>query len=293
MITLLKKAVNGFIRDDAIMMSASLAFYAALSLAPLLIILVTAAGYFLGDAREHLLEQAALLAGSRTRTVMEIILDNVGERQFTGSLSAVLTGVIVLFSATAVFAHLRKSMNRIWGIEAESRRGLLYGLIRGRLLSIAMVATVGGVLAISFFASATMNLLIPGTHTLWRYINHVGSFFVFVLLFAIVFRYLPDIRMRWRDVLGGALVTAFLFEIGKRGISFYLGTSGIGSAYGAMGSLVVMLIWIYYSSVIFFFGVELTYAYTCTYGAGAVPTHHARFARDDGCGQDPQRDGSI
>lgn len=292
MITLLKKAVNGFIRDDAIMMSASLAFYAALSLAPLLIILVTAAGYFLGDAREQLLEQAALLAGSRTRTVMEIILDNVGERQFTGSLSAVLTGAIVLFSATAVFTHLRKSMNRIWGVENEPGRGL-YSLIRGRLLSIAMVAMVGGVLAISFFASATMNLLIPDTHTLWRYINHVSSFFVFVLLFAIVFRYLPDIRMRWRDVFGGTLVTAVLFEIGKRGVSFYLGTSSIGSVYGAMGSLVVMLIWIYYSSVIFFFGVELTHAYTCTYGSGVTPTHHTRFARVDECEQDPDRDGSI
>lgn len=292
MITLLKKAVAGFLRDDAIMMSASLAFYAALSLAPLLIILVTAAGYFLGDAREQLLAQAALLAGSRTRTVVEIILDNVGERQFTGSLSTAVTGAIVLFSSTAVFVHLRKSMNRIWGVEAESRRGLLYGLIRGRLLSIAMVAFIGGVLAISFFASATMNLLIPETHTLWRYVNHISSFFIFVLLFATVFRYLPDIRMRWRDVFGGALVTAFLFELGKRGISLYLGTSGIGSVYGAMGSLIVMLIWIYYSSVIFFFGVELTHAYTCTYGAGAVPTHHARFARDDGCRRDPRRGGT-
>lgn len=285
MFSLLKKAVSGFTRDDAIMMSAALAFYAALSLAPLLIIFITVTGYFLGDTQDRLLEQAALLIGPRTSAVVEIILESAGEHRFTGSLSAALSGVILVFSSTAVFAHLRKSMNRIWGVEAEPGRDI-ESLVRGRFLSFCMVVLVSTILVLSFFVSATLNLLIPGTHSLWLFVNNISSFFLFVMLFSIIFKLLPDIAIRWRNVFAGALATAFLFEIGKHGIGLYLGKSGLGSVYGAMGSLVMMLIWIYYSSVIFFFGVELMYAYTSTYGSGVTPVHHSRFIRNDGNRQD-------
>ena len=280
MIKLFKQALSDFIRDDAIMMSAALAFYTALSLAPLLIILITVAGYLLGDTRDLILEQAALLAGPRARTVVAIILDNAGERRFTGSLSAVLSGLIVLFSATAVFAHLRKSMNRIWKVE-YGRGWNLRGIIRSRILSLGMVALICGALFVSFFVTTAMQRAVTDDHPLWEFIARIGSFIVFVLFFALIFKFLPDVVVHWRDVFAGALGTALLFEIGKLGIGLYLRTSGAGSVYGAAGSLIVFLIWIYYSSVIFFFGIELTHTYTSMYGAGVVAVSHARLSSDD------------
>ena len=282
MIRLFKQALSDFLRDDAIMMSAALAFYTALSLAPLLIILITVAGYLLGDMRNLILEQAALLAGPRALTVVEIILDNAGERQFTGSLSAILSGLIIIFSSTAVFAHLRKSMNRIWKVEYE-RGWNLWGIVRSRILSLGMVVLICGGLVVSFFVAAGMNIVLPSDHHLWEFIARIGSFIVFVLFFALIFKFLPDVVIHWRDTFAGALGTALLFEIGKLGIGLYLRKSGAGSVYGAAGSLIVFLIWIYYSSVIFFFGIELTHTYTCMYGGGVSAVSHARLSSNGTC----------
>lgn len=267
---LLAKAFSGFLRDDAIMMSAALAFYTILSLAPLLVIFITVAGYMLGDTRDLLLEQTALLAGPRARTVVEIIVQNAGEHRFTGSLSAAISGLIALYSATAVFAHLRKSMNRIWGVNHGSGWNP-WPVVRGRILSLGMVVLVGIALVISSFISAGIGLAVSGGSPLLRFAGNITSFIVFVLLFALIFKFLADVTIHWRDVFAGAIGTALLFEIGKLGIGAYLRSSGAGSVYGAAGSLIVFFIWIYYSSVIFFVGVELTHAYTCIYGAGATP----------------------
>ena len=279
------KTINGFIEDDAIMMSAALAFYTLLSLAPLVIILITVSGYFLGDIRDPLLDQVFVLAGPRARSVVEMVIENAGERPITGSVSAVLSGLIALYSSTAVFAHVRKSMNRIWSVESKARWNPLE-VFRSRALSLRMVAFVGVALIISFLVGTGMELALPEENPLLEFAGNISSFIVFVLLFAVIFKLLSDVVIHWQDVFAGALGTTLLFEIGKMGISAYLRSSGVGSVYGAAGSLIVFFIWIYYSSIIFFFGVELTHAYTCLYGSGATLGADAEGTPHDLCGDD-------
>jgi len=263
------------------MMSAALAFYTILSLAPFLVVILTAAGYFLGDIRAPLLDQVSIFAGDRARTVVEIILENTEGRSFTASLSAVISGLIILYSSTAVFEHIRKSMNRIWGV--DSGRGWSpLRVIRKRVLSLRMVALIGGAIVISILVGMTLEFILSRDNSLLDYAGNISSFIISVFVFAMIFKMLSDIVIRWRDALIGALATAILFEIGNIGISAYLRSSGVGSVYGAAGSMILFLVWIYYSSLIFFFGAELTHAYTCLYGSGATLPPGAR--RGDLCG---------
>lgn len=279
MFRLLKTAYNGFSEDDGMMMSAAVAFYAALSMAPFLIVLLWVAGLIGEPTQQRLIEQVELLVGLRAMQVVEVVMDNAAERQFTGSVSAILGLVLLLFSSTAVFNNLHRSMNRIWHVRMKSGQGLLNWVLQ-RLFSLAMMGFVGLLLFVSFIASTAATIILSGDSRLLRLSEHVLSYFVFMLLFGALFKALPSIRISWRHAFIGSAVTAFLFEIGTYGFSAYLRMSTIGSVYGAAGSLLILLIWIYYSSVIVFFGMECIWARAQLHGTLPALRKFARWDAD-------------
>ena len=270
---LAKESIDKFLEDSPFQLSAAVSFYTVLSLSPLVLIIVAAAGLVWGEqsVRSELLTQIRELVGhAGAETVRTALESTTLSGQSVGSMTV---GVItLLFGATTVFAQLQSSLNQIWGVKTAvntvTRRGLLWSLIRTRLLSLALVLVVGFLLLVSLVVSAALAALqgylsrtFPGGGTLWQILNFVISLLVISVLIAMVYRVLPDVRLDWPDVWAGAVITSLLFGVGKLLIGLYLGHASIGSSYGAAGSLVVFLVWVYYSSLIMFFGAEVTFVY--------------------------------
>ena len=253
-------------RHNAPRLGAALAYYTVLSLAPILILVVAVCGYFFGaqTVREQLYRQISQTVGTQSAAIIESLL--TGTQRYAGEGSASLLGAAVLLvGASGVFVELRDALNYIWDAPPNTGSGILL-FIRDRFFSFAMVLTVGFLLALSLAASALAHLfagnaglrfsapvLIAG--------NFIVAFFVKAFLFALIYRVIPEARVEWRDVAMGATVTAILFEAGDFFITYYLGKAGIGSAYGAAGSLVALLVWVYYSAQIFLYGAEVTHVY--------------------------------
>jgi membrane protein len=187
-----------------------------------------------------------------------MIIENAREQKDAGFLSAMLGAGAVVISATMVFAQLQTAMNRIWNVEPKPRGNAIFAWLRKRLLSLSMMAGIGFLMLVSLAISAALNLIFTGEGTLWKVIDLGVSLGIYTLLFAMIFKVLPDVEIQWRDVWGGAFITAILFDVGKFAIGKYLGYSSVGSAYGAAGSLVVLLVWVYYSSLVVFMGAEIT-----------------------------------
>src|SRR5438132_1303117 len=204
-------------------------------------------------------------------------------RGFGKGIWAVGVGIITLIiGATAVFAELQAALNRIWDVKSKPDRGVIVALIIERLRSFSIALSVGFLLLVSLVTSAVISGLqhymsnwLPGIPWFWQTANVVASFVVVAVLFAMIYRFLPDVRLSWSDVRIGASVTAALFTGGKYLIGVYLGQTALGSAFGAAGSLAVLLFWIYYSALIGFFGAEFTQAYARRYGSGIHPQRHA------------------
>ncbi len=275
-IKLLKDALWKFFEDDAITYAGSVAFFTALSLAPLIVIVIGIAGLFGGQIHENLIDEISSLAGPTAGDAIDTIVQHAAERKLTGGLSAMVGLITLLFSATAVFVQLQKSMNKIWGVKPREGREIKE-FFRKRIVSLGMILGIGFLLLVSLAIDATMAAFITLEHWLWRAINLGGSTLIYFLLFGFILQYLPDVKIRWRDTIVGALMTAVLFGIGEFLIGEYLGKSSIGSAYGAAGSLVVVLVWVYYSSVIVFYGTELAVIYTDRYGGEMIPGDIARW----------------
>lgn len=273
-----RKAAEDFVQDDALSQGAALAFYTALSLAPLLVITLAVVGLVGEDAQERILDQAVRLLGPSSREAIQLVLRNVSEDPLEGAVSAFAGIVTLLLSATAVFVQLQRSMNRIWGVQARPGSGLRTWL-RARMLSLGMIVVLILLLAASVLVSAAITYMFPQEAALWRILNLLVSLGVFTMIFAMVFRFLPDVRIAWKDTWLGAFVTAVLFSLGKLAIGRYLGLQGIGSAYGAAGSLVVLLAWVFGSALIVFFGAELTQAYSILQGRKIRPREHASWDR--------------
>jgi membrane protein len=288
-----KESVTKFLEEDSpFQLSAALSFYTVLSLSPLVLIVVAAAGLVWGEqpVRSELLNQIRGLIGHAGAETVRTVLESTSlERQSVGSMTI---GVItLLFGATTVFAQLQSSLNQIWGVQTAAvttvtRRGLLWSLIRTRLLSLALILVVGFLLLVSLVVSATLAALqgylsrtFPGGGTLWQVLNFLVSLLVISVLIALVYRVLPDVRLDWPDVWVGAATTSLLFGVGKSLIGLYLGHASIGSSYGAAGSLVVFLVWVYYSSLIMFFGAEITFVYAQHRRRRVRPAEHAVVAR--------------
>lgn len=275
---LLRDAARDFMRHDDMSLSAALAFYAALSLSPLLIIIISVAGLLGPETRLLVIGQIEILAGRGARDVLEIVIDNIGGHYFAGGVSAAAGLLMLAFSGTSVFMHLQKALNRIW--EVQSTRGEIRTWIEKRVLSMGMVIAVGAVIMASILISQIVSLLFSGIGFFWLTVNSTVTIIVYMLLFAMIYRYIPDVHIGWGDVWLGAVVTAFLFSFGKYGLNRYLSRVSIGSAYGAAGSLVVLLVWVYFSSIAVFFGAEITRAYTVYFSSHLRPKKSAEWIGD-------------
>jgi membrane protein len=254
----IRDAVVEFDEDGATTMGAALAFYTSLSLAPLLVILMFVAGLIGHNAQTQLIQEIVSLVGPQAGFVIELIIENAKQQHEMGMISAILGIGALVLSAAAVFGELQAAINRIWDVRAEPRRGALLSWLRKRLLSLSMIAGVGFLMLVSLAISTALQLVLGGEGSHWKLVDLTVSLIIYTLLFAMIFKVLPDVTLEWRDVWLGAFVTAVLFDIGKFAIGKYLGYSGVGSAYGAAGSLIVLLVWVYYSSLTLFMGAEIT-----------------------------------
>jgi membrane protein len=278
----LKRTFSKWLEDKAPQLGAALAFYSALSLAPLLVIALAIAGLVLGEeaARGQIVNELQSLVGPAGGKAIEDMIRNANKPE-TGIIASVLSVVTLLFGASGVFGQLQDSLNTIWEVKPKPGRGF-WGIVRDRFFSFSMVMGVSFLLLVSLLMSAALASLgivaegLPeSVQWLAQIVNMVVSFIVITILFAMMFKLLPDVKMAWRDVWLGAVVTAALFTVGKFAIGLYLGHSSMASSYGVAGSFVVLLVWTYYSAQILFFGAELTQAYANEFGSHIVPAEDA------------------
>lgn len=300
-----KDSINGFIDDRVLKLSGALAYFTVFSIGPMLLVMIFFADLFYGrEAIEgNIFSQLQGFVGPAAAEQIQNIIRNAtlsGKTSFT----AVIGFVTLLLGATSVFAEIQDSINMIWNLKPKPKKGWLK-IIMNRLLSFSIVVSLGFVLLVSL----VVNGLIEGfmnrlqaqfpemTVVLVYIINLVITFLIITLLFAIIFKVLPDAIIRWKDVIVGSMTTAILFMIGKFGITYYIGRSDIGSSYGAAGSLVVLLLWVYYSSMILYFGAEFTKAYACAYGSRILPSRYAvwitQIEMEDGHGSLKQHEKKI
>jgi membrane protein len=277
---LLKESFKGWVSDEAPKLSASLAFYTIFSLAPLLIISIAIASLVFEEeaARGQIVQQIGALVGKQgAASIQEIILRSSQEK--TGILATIIGVATLLLGATAVFGELQDSLNYVWKAENKSSSGIR-GFLKTRLLSFGLVLVVGFLLLVSLIVTSVLTALttyfssrLPGSDFLWHLLNLGVSLIVITILFALIYRILPAVKIAWRDVFFGAAVTAFLFIVGKTLIGLYLGRSAATSSYGAAGSFVLVLLWVYYTAQVFFFGAEFTKVYSMRFGSrrGHVP----------------------
>lgn len=279
----LKRTVLKFIEDDPLSYSSSIAFYVVFSLPAILIIVISIAGSFYEDqaVRNSLLDQIRQLFGADSATTVDKILANT--RVEGSTLLAKVVGIVTLvFSATTVFLSLQTALNSIWRVKPKPNMDFLK-FIRDRLLTLAMVISIGFLLLVSLVLDAFIAILNQALaswfsedtyYIIWG-INVLVSIFVIASVFAMVFKFLPDAKINWPDVRMGAFVTALLFIGGKYLIGFYLGNSSLNEVYGAAGSFVLLLLWVYYSSVILLLGAEFTYVYSRELGHKIKPSQYA------------------
>jgi len=271
---ILKSAVFDFAEDDAMTLAAALAFYAALSMAPLLLILLAVTSLLGPDVQKQVIEQVQNTVGTQAGGVIGDIVQRGGQHRSAGWISAIVGFLVLVFSATGAFGQMQYSLNRIWEVQPKATTVWLW--LRKRLLSLLLILGIGLVLLVSLGLSAAINLMFAGTSGyLWQIANGVGMLLIYILLFALIYKILPDVEIAWKDVWVGAVITGVLFEIGRFGIGWYLGRSGVGSPYGAAGSLIVILLWIYYASLIFFLGAELAQTWAVFHGRGMRPNRYA------------------
>ncbi|HLU69625.1 MAG TPA: YihY/virulence factor BrkB family protein [Fibrobacteria bacterium] len=264
---LLKISIKEWISDRASRLAAAVAYYTIFSMAPLLLIAIAIAGFFFGEteARAGIMTQMQDLIGESGAHMLGTMLDSSWSP--ASGLTATVVGVVVLLiGATGAFAHLQEALNIMWDAKPSTRSGL-WAFIRRRLISFSLILTVGFLLMVSLVASAVFSAMgkflsdvLPSYFPVFSLLNASVSFGFTILLFAAIYKILPDAKVRWRDVWLGAILAALLFSVGRILIGIYLGRSALGSTYGAAGSLVAILLWIYYSTQILFFGAEMTHA---------------------------------
>ncbi len=277
--TMANEVVHNFAKDEVMTKAAALALYCVLGLAPI-VLLVLAATTWMGPKTENAVTgQIDSLVGGEAAEGVAQVMKSAKEKQDkeqSGTWAGVIGLITLLVSASGVFAQLQSSLNDIWGVQPKANAGV-WGWLRARLLSIGILLSVLFLLLVSLVVTAGIVLVFGREGALWNLLTLAVSFAVYVLLFALIFKYLPDAKMRWRDVWVGAALTAALFAIGKHFIGLYLGHSALASSYGAAGSLVALIVWAYYSAIIVFLGAEATQVYTRHFGAGILPDEYAEF----------------
>ena len=278
---LVKQTTVQWSQDKVPLHGAALAYYTVFSLVPLLVITIAMIGLVFGKeaAESYILLQLESLLGAQSTAAIKDMIERASQPS-TGIVATLTALATLLFGASGLFGQLQDSINSIWGVESKSRG--LWGIIQDRFFSFLAVVGTGFLLLVSLVVSAGLAAMgkwfsgwLPAPEAVLQTLNTLVSFAVITALFAMVFKVLPDARVAWRDVWIGAALTSFLFTIGKFSIGFYLGKSDVGSAYGAAGSLVILLVWVYYSAQILLFGAEFTQVYANRAGSRIVPTENA------------------
>ena len=283
MIEVFKNSISGFSNHNITKLSASLAYYTVFSMAPLLIVIISLCGLLLGrEAVEgKVYAQLAGFVGSDTAAQLQEIIKNASLAG-KSKLAVIIGAITLLVGATTVFAEIQDSINTIWGLKPKPKRGWLK-LLQNRFLSFSVIVSLGFLLLVSLGITAIIDgfserlrAYFPEVTVVIFYIVNIAiTLGIVTLIFGVIFKVLPDAAIKWKDVLAGAITTALLFILGKFAISFYISKSNVGSTYGTAGSLVVLLLWIYYSSIILYFGAEFTKAFAVKYGSEIRPNHYA------------------
>lgn len=283
LIEVIKNAFSGFGDDKITKMSGSLAYYTVFSMGPLLVVIISICSLFLGrEAIEGKIDdQLRKFVGGDTAAQLQQIIKNAslaGKSQ----LAAIIGGATLLVGATSVFAEIQDSINTIWGLKPKPKKGWLK-MLQNRFLSFSVIISLGFLLLVSLgvssiidaFSNRLMRFFPDVTVIIFYIINIALTLAVTTTIFAVIFKVLPDAKIKWRDVWVGSITTAVLFMLGKFGISLYISKSNVGTTYGTAGSLVVLLLWVYYSSIILYFGAEFTKAWAIKYGSEIHPNHYA------------------
>ncbi len=278
-ISILKDTAGKWSDHHATRLGASVAFYTLLSFAPLLVLLAAVVALVMHDknaAQNGLIDQAKQMMGSGGGDAVKSLLASA-QKPASGVFASIVSFIVLLFGASGVFTELHDALNLIWDATPKASSGVM-GLIKDRLFSFGMVLSVGFVLLVSLFVSAALAFagkffgqIIPLPDVVLQIANFIVSFVVITFLFALMFKFVPAVRISWHNVIVGAIGTALLFTIGKVLLGLYLGKASVGSTYGAAGSLIAVIVWVYYSAQIFFFGAEFTRVYADAHGHSRQP----------------------
>jgi len=282
--SLLKQTFQEWLQDKAPQLGAALAYYTVFSLAPLILVLLAIIGVIFRDdpagAWHKITQQMSYFLDPSALQVVQNIAEKASQPG-KSTIATIIGITLAIFGASGVFGQLQDALNTIWGVKAKPTQGI-WGFLRSRFLSFAMVAGICFLLLVSLAIEAVLKgfshyvqSVLPGGIVIAVTVYLVFDFAVVVLLFAMIFKFLPDVQIQWRDVWIGAIITAILFGIGKWLLGFYLGSGAAGSAYGAASSLITLLLWVYYSSQILLFGAEFTQVYAARSGRAFKPSEYA------------------
>lgn len=284
--------------DKAARLGASLAYYTIFSIGPLLLITVAIASFVFQDAQTQIVNTVSGVIGKEGADVISSTIDNANKGG--ANIIATAIGIVtLLLGASGVFGQLKDSLNTIWEVQPKPNQGLL-ATLKDRFLSFTMVLGTGFLLLVSLVVNATIAALgaflrnvLPGGDIFGQILSVALTFVIITVMFALLFKFLPDVKIAWSDVWIGAAITSLLFGLGQLALGLYLQFGNVGSAFGATGSLVVVLVWIYYSAQIFLFGAEFTQVYTNKYGSRVRPASNAEFITEEARAQQgiPTEDG--
>jgi membrane protein len=281
---LLKTTYQNWLEDNVPRLGAALSYYTIFALPPLFVIVIFIASLCLDEraVRSGLLEEVGGLIGKKGSDAIQSAL-GASNPHVTGLFASVVAIGTLILTATGLFIELQNDLNAIWGVEEKPGQGI-WGFLKNRLLSFAMVVVIGFLLLVSLVVSAALaavgkyfSAMVPGLNVFWTIVNAVVSFGVITVLFAMIFKVLPDVKIAWRDVWIGAGLTSLLFTAGKSLLGLYLGRNSTVTTYGAAGSLVLLLLWVYYSAQILFLGAEFTRAFANHFGVHLQPKAHAQW----------------
>jgi membrane protein len=283
----LKQVVNDFIDDKALKFSASLSYYTVFSIAPFLAIIISFGDFFFGKQaiQGELYPQINALVGHDAALQIQQMVTNIhlSENSF---FAASVSFIVLILGATGIFSEIQDSINHIWGLKSKPKRGLIK-MVLNRLISFSLIISLGFLLMVSLLLNTVVDALSKQLMKLLNgngvyviaVVNNCVMFILISFLFGIIFKVLPDARIKWKDVMVGAVTTAVLFMIGKFCIGFYLGHSNLGSIYGTAGSIIIVMLWVYYSAVILYFGAEFTKVYAKCFGSKILPNDYAVWVK--------------
>ncbi len=285
----LKQVFSEFIEDDVLKYSASLAYYTVFSLAPVLIVIISICGALFGKEaiQGHIFGQIRGLIGSQAAIQVQETIKNI---HLTGQsvFATIISVIILLIGATGIFGEVQDSLNKIWGLRLKKRK-IWWKIILNRLLSFSLIISIGFVMMVSLLLNALVSAF---GNFLARYFSEFSVIFIqitdsvltFVIttfLFSLMFKVLPDAKIKWKDVFVGGIITAVFFTLGKLAIGYYLGSSNIATIYGAAGSIMIIMVWVYYSSIILYLGAEFTKVYAKLYGGKIFPNDYAVWIKTE------------